>query len=77
MSNNDKLRRYIAGRIKLQRRQALRDLGMSQPTGNSALGALVKSGELVPMGDGWYRVTTSDRQRELVRLVLFGERRAA
>ncbi|MGP7732956.1 hypothetical protein [Oceanimonas smirnovii] len=77
MSNNERLRQYIQGRVRVLRKQAIRDLGMSESNANSAFGALVKTGELISMGDGWYRVTSSDRQRQLMRLAVFGVRGSA
>lgn len=69
-SNPERIMAYAGERKQVNLLEMYRDLGIPKSSCSSAVAQLVHSGKLMALGEGVYRVV----DRELVRLVIFGER---
>lgn len=73
-SNRERIMAYARERQRVTLKELRQLLGVPSTTCASAVSQLVHSGKMVALGEGVYRVVDSERHRQLVRMVIFGER---
>lgn len=76
-SNPARIMAYAQERKQVSLQELHKALGIPKTTCSSAVAQLVHARRLVALGDGVYRMVDRERHRELVRLVIFGERGTA